>query len=83
MDISLIVGWIMGIILIVYGITFEKIGNFIDIPSVIIVVGGTIAALIASYPFKTLAQIPKHVGIMLNPKRYDAEKVIDIMVDMA
>nr|WP_314462316.1 MotA/TolQ/ExbB proton channel family protein [uncultured Clostridium sp.] len=83
MDISLIVGWIMGVILIVYGITFEKIGNFIDIPSVIIVVGGTIAALIASYPFKTLAQIPKHVGIMLNPKRYDAEKVIDTMVDMA
>ncbi len=63
MDISLIVGWIMGVILIVYGITFEKIGNFIDIPSVIIVVGGTVAALIASYPFKTLAQIPKHVGL--------------------
>lgn len=90
MDISLIVGWIMGIILIVYGITFdksgisfEKIGNFVDMSSIIIVVGGTIASLIASYPLKTLAQIPKHVGIMLNPKRYDAEKVIDIMVDMA
>jgi len=83
MDISLIIGWIVGIALIINGIGLAKLGNFIDIPSVIIVVGGTLAALVASYPFKVLAQIPKHIGIMLNPKRYDAEKVIDILVEMA
>lgn len=83
MDISLIVGWIMGVGLIVYGIGIQKIGNFIDIPSVIIVVGGTLAALIASYPFKVLAQVPKHIGIMLSPQKYNAEKVIDTLVDMA
>ncbi|GLC80453.1 motility protein A [Lacrimispora brassicae] len=83
MDISLIVGWIMGVGLIVYGIGIQKIGNFIDMPSVIIVVGGTLAALIASYPFKVLAQVPKHIGIMLSPQKYNAEKVIDTLVDMA
>ncbi len=83
MDISLIVGWVVGIALIINGIGMAKLGNFIDMPSVLIVVGGTIAALVASFPFKTLAQIPKHIAIMLNPKRYDAEKVIDTMVDMA
>ncbi|CUX71919.1 Chemotaxis protein PomA [Clostridium sp. C105KSO15] len=83
MDISLIVGWVMGIALVIYGIGLQKIGNFIDMPSVIIVVGGTIAALIASYPFKVLAQVPKHIGIMLSPQRYDAEKVIDTLVEMA
>ena len=83
MDISLIVGWVLGIVLIIYGIGLQKMGNFIDIPSVIIVVGGTIAALIASYPFKVLAQVPKHIGIMLSPKKYNAEKVIDTLVEMA
>jgi chemotaxis protein MotA len=83
MDISLIIGWVVGIALIINGIGVAKLGNFIDMPSVLIVIGGTIAALVASFPFKTLAQIPKHIAIMLNPKRYDAEKVIDTMVDMA
>ena len=83
MDISLIVGWVIGIALIINGIGLGKLGNFIDISSVLIVIGGTIAALIASFPFKTLAQIPRHFGIMINPKRYDAEKVIDTMVEMA
>lgn len=83
MDISLIVGWVLGIVLIIYGIGMDKIGNFIDVPSVVIVVGGTAAALVASYPFKVLAQIPKHIGIMLSPQRYNSEKVIDILVEMA
>ncbi|MEY8356436.1 MotA/TolQ/ExbB proton channel family protein [Lachnospiraceae bacterium 54-53] len=83
MDISLIVGWILGIVLIIYGIGMDKIGNFIDMPSVIIVVGGTAAALVASYPFQVLSQVPKHIAIMLNPQRYNSEKVIDTLVEMA
>lgn len=83
MDITLIVGWVLGFALIINGIGFDKIGNFIDIDSMVIVIGGTIAALIASFPLKILSQIPKHIGIMLNPKRYNAETVIDTLVDMA
>jgi len=83
MDISLIIGWVLGIILIINGIGTAKLGNFIDVPSIIIVVGGTAAALIASFPFRVMVQIPKHIKIMLSPKKYDAEKVIDILVEMA
>ncbi|MDR2023922.1 MAG: motility protein A [Hungatella sp.] len=83
MDFSLIVGWILGFGLVIYGIRLDKLMNFVDRDSVIIVVGGTIAALIASYPFKVLAQVPKHIGIMLNGKKYDTAKVIDLLVDMA
>lgn len=83
MDISLILGWILGIALIISGIGLKNMGNFISPSSIVIVVGGTIAALIASYPFKVLAQIPKHIGIMLSPKKYNAENVIDTLVDMA
>lgn len=83
MDISLILGWILGIALIINGIKISNIGNFIDGPSILIVVGGTAAALIASFPLKLLVQVPKHIGIMLSPKKYNAEKVIDTLVDMA
>ncbi len=83
MDITLILGWILGIALIINGIGTKNISNFFDVPSIIIVVGGTVAALIASFPFKVLAQVPKHIGIMLSPKKYNAEKVIDTLVDMA
>lgn len=83
MDISLILGWILGIGLIINGIGTKNIGNFIDISSVIIVIGGTVAALIASYPFSALAKIPKHIGIMISNKSYNSEKVIDTLVEMA
>jgi chemotaxis protein MotA len=83
MDVSLIVGWILGIILIVFGIGVEKVVNFIDVPSVIIVIGGMIAALIASYPFRMLVQMPKHIKIMLGSQKYDAGEVIYRFADMA
>ncbi|WP_124066905.1 motility protein A [Clostridium sp. E02] len=83
MDITLIIGWVLGFALIINGIGLNKLGNFIDIDSMVIVIGGTLAALVASFPFKILSQVPKHIGIMLNPKRYNAEMVIDTLVDMA
>lgn len=83
MDISLIIGWILGTVLLIYGIGIGQIGSFIDMPSIVIVAGGTVAALIASFPFRMLAQIPKHMGIMLGRKRYDVIAVIDMLVGMA
>lgn len=83
MDISLFLGWIAGIILIVNAIGTKNMGNFIDVPSVLITVGGTAAALIASFPLSVLTKIPRHIGIMISTKRYDAEKVIDTLVEMA
>lgn len=83
MDITLIIGWVLGFALIVNGITIEKIGNFIDVPSMVIVIGGTIAALVASFPMRTLAQIPKHFRVVMSGKKYNPEKVIWDLVDMA
>lgn len=83
MDVTLIIGWILGIILIIQGIGLDMIGNFIDPDSVLIVVGGTAAALIASFPFRVLKQIPKHLLIATSTKKYNAGKVIDTLVEMA
>ena len=49
MDLTTLIGLLLSGILMVYGIGMDKLGNFVDVPSVVIVVGGTLAALIASY----------------------------------
>ena len=84
MDISLIVGWLAADILIVMGITVPKLGNFWDVPSVQIVVGGTIAGLIACYPFSMTTSVPKHISVCLRgPKTYDIAKTVDKLVELA
>ena len=83
MDISTLVGWIIAIVLIVNGITIPKLGNFWDAPSLLIVVGGTIAGLIACYPFRILKDVPKHIGICFRGKKYDIPKTVDQIVDLA
>lgn len=83
MDITLIIGWVLGIVLIVRGIGLDQLGNFVDIPSVVIVLGGTAAALIASFPFRVLKQLPKHFLIATSSKKYNAGKAIDTLVEMA
>ncbi len=84
MDISLIVGWLAADILIVMGITVPKLGNFWDVPSVQIVVGGTIAGLIACYPFSMTTSVPKHISVCLRgSKTYDIAKTVDKLVELA
>ena len=84
MDLSMIIGWIIAAILIINGIGPEKLANFVDMPSVLIVIGGTIAALIACYPFRILKEIPKHIAICFRGgKSYNVPKTVDAIVDLA
>lgn len=83
MDISTLIGWVMAMGLIVWGIGFDKLGNFWDMQSLAIVVGGAIAALIASYPFRILKEVPKHILILFRGGKYNIPKLVDQMVDLA
>ena len=49
----------------------EQLSGFWDLPSVMIVLGGTIASLMISFPLKSFAKIPKHLKIIFAPKRND------------
>lgn len=83
MDITTLVGWVLAAVLIVNGIGVAKLGNFYDVPSIQIVLGGTMASLIACYPLRMLKDIPKHIGICFKGKAFDCPKVIDQIVDLA
>ena len=48
MDLTMLIGVIMALGLIVWGIGVDKLGNFVDMQSLAIVFGGAVAATIAS-----------------------------------
>lgn len=93
MDITTIVGIIVGLILVTFGVVFdleapslfvfENLKNFVDIPSLFIVLGGTLSAVVASYPLNNLKQIPKHVKILINGNKYDPMEYIDLLVEFS
>ena len=87
MDLSTTIGVIFGIVLLAISIVMPSmpsyVGGFVDIPSVIIVFGGCICAVVASYPFKKLFKIIKHSGIVFSSKSKDMTEVIKEISDLA
>ncbi|KAF5067412.1 motility protein A [Anaerotignum sp.] len=82
MDLTTFIGIIAGMVLVLYGIGIKDLGNFWDPNSILIVIGGTFAALIASYPARVLKQLPKQFKILLkNP--YNAMEFIDQLYELA
>ncbi len=83
MDLSSLIGWILGFAVIIYGIGINKIGNFWDVSSVLIVVGGTVFSVVASYPFQTLKNVAKHMVFLFQGKKYQPQEAIETLVELA
>lgn len=95
MDIMSILGWVIGLILMYFGVVTnndatlgfqykpELIWNFYDPTSILIVIGGTFAALMVSFPGKQLLKIPKHLKIILHPRKYNPREYIAQIVEFA
>lgn len=86
MDLSTLIGIVLGFVIIAVSITMDgikAINNFINMPSLFIVVGGTIMALVASYPFSILKNIPSHMRILFQGKRFHNISCIETLVEFA
>ncbi len=89
MNLTFVLGIFGGIALLILSIIqgagwdFTALIGFVDIPSVLIVVGGTIAAVIAGNPAKRLKKFPKHISIAMNQKKFNPMTVIDDLVECA
>lgn len=91
MDLMSLLGYIFGIGFVLLSIMLNSDfsispGNliqFYDLPSIMIVIGGTIAATMISFPAKSLAKIPKHLKIVLLPKKYNPQSYIEQIVFFA
>ena len=84
MDITTILGLLIGIVLIVFvGIKPAVLGTFWDPQSVAIVLGGTISALISSYPLSMLKTVPKHFKMIIQGNKYNIGALVDTLEEMA
>ena len=64
-------------------LTPSQVGRFVDGASVFITIGCTLMVLIGSFPIKQITSIPKHIGILMNTKRYDPMNIIEQLVNLA
>lgn len=90
MNLTFIGGIVGGLVLIIVGmaldgfsLNFEQLGRFVDIPSIFIVIGGTIAAITAANPGSRLKNFAKHIGVVVNQKKYNPIKVIEEITEFA
>ncbi|MCI9271731.1 MAG: motility protein A [Dorea sp.] len=84
MDITSILGFVIGMVLIIFvGITPAKLGNFWDPESLAIVVGGAIAAVVMSYPLSMLKTIPGHFKMLIQGNKYNIAELVNTLEEMA
>lgn len=83
MDLTTLIGILLSVILMAYGIGLDKLSNFVDTQSLLIVFGGTLAAVVASYPFTILKDIPKHFRVLFRGKIYNIPQLVDQLVDLS
>lgn len=91
-DVMTLVGIVAGFVMIIFAMAFSmdpitvdftKALNFVDFPSIFVVLGGTIATIVASYPTSTLKKIPKHMKILVSGNRYEPLEYIQTLVEFS
>lgn len=91
MDIATIIGLVVCAILIVFGIvvnkdfsfTFSKIGNFWDLASVIITIGGTFACVLASYQLPDYINGLKSALLTIKKPNSNEQETIKTIIDLS
>ena len=84
MDISIVIGLVLGVVLLIGAIMLGgTIGMFVNIPSVLVVVGGTSSSLFIRYKMNYVFGV---IGIMMNaffPKSGDTSDIINTVIELA
>ena len=90
MEFSIIIGYVSVILALIFGIVFGENGidfalmkNFINGPSIFIVLGGVSFALLASFPLNTFKRIPKHVKMIISKDKKDPNEYIEIITELS
>lgn len=85
MDLASLIGLLMGIGLIIGSVLMGggSFGSFIDIPSIMVVVGGAIAASLICFPLKTILALPVVAKKVFLNKPQDCTGLIEQLVSLA
>lgn len=87
MDIASLVGLILGVVMVVFGILSSGgniVEDFMDLPSVIITIGGSLAGTLASHKLADFISGLKGIGLaMKEPSVGDASEVISNIINLS
>lgn len=90
MNITYLIGVVTAFVVMILGMmggfppyVVDQLGNFVDGASVMIVIGCTLAVVVASFPASMIKAMPKHFKIMLNTKKNNPQYYIDSLVELA
>ena len=91
MDLATLLGIIIGFVMVVIGIitsttnpTLKGImDTFVDIPSIAVTIGGSMAGMLTSYTFKTFLGHLKGFGIAMKDPKLDNGQVISKIIELS
>ena len=91
MDLATLLGIIIGFVMVVIGIitsttnpTLKGImDTFVDIPSIAVTIGGSMAGMLTSYTFKTFLGHLKGFGIAMKDPKLDNGQVIAKIIELS
>ncbi|NLW22288.1 MAG: motility protein A [Tissierellia bacterium] len=84
MDISTIIGLLLGSIFTIWGILMSgELASYFDVPAIIITIGGTFASTLASFPIKDIMNIGKVIKIAFSHKENSPTDVISEIIKLA
>jgi chemotaxis protein MotA len=86
-DLATLLGLVIGVVMIIFGIIssggVSALGNFIDIPSVVITIGGSLASLLAGYTLPEFIGGFKGISVALKDPKIDNGAVIKQIIDLS
>jgi chemotaxis protein MotA len=84
MDLGTVVGLVVAFGLLAGAMTIGVgIGPYIDVPSMLIVIGGSISALFVAFKVEQMKSFPKFFMIAVKPPKYDIPDLIKKLVEYA
>jgi len=85
MDIAAIAGLLIGLAGILSGYMYEggQLGALIQIPSILVVFGGTIGATVLTFPMSELRKIPGALNTIFTIKNYNEVDIINKLAELS
>jgi chemotaxis protein MotA len=90
MDLTALIGLVALVAALVFGIVFGDDGinmsmlmNFVNGPSIFIVIGGTFFALLIAFPLKYFKLFPKHMKMILSKEKKDPFAYVEIITELS
>ena len=88
MDIASILGLFLCLALVIFGIVsgdqgFAALGNFVDVASIMITLGGSFSVMLASYSLKDYVASLKSIALIFKAPSLDKSEIIKKIIDLS